>query len=623
MKPTLKLLLNRIEAWCDDHAIITEFGHGLLPDLEKGNKRSEWVMVYLVIQDPTIFDYGVDFSFDFIVLAPTEVNPESKDADMESLKQVQSDLLQIIQDFLAEVKNGTSYFYKDGNQIFDIADQPVRALPFVEEFDQVLTGWNAPITIQVNDPLNQCDIPYIGAFDPPSPVPCDCDPATILEPSTNGYGIELAGVQVGDPFGTPTSELASGFSGVLGTQITIYIKGSSGSEITDGQRAYILGLNQGGVFDLTVDDIRINNSEGTSIAVAGIDGATLVPSLDGSGDETGVYRVLFIPSVVINDSRMISSDYVEVAGFPVGGYYEDILATAQELHPDVVVEDSGANSQTFPWRGPGSYEVDDTEQKHTDGSSFSTPRTGPALADKNLPAIIITDSTDGDAELYNGGSQGGDYDDATQTLTFSVTPAGGITPSGRLYMEAPKGGQTSTIYTGDEGWLEANSHQIFNPTRPTNPATIVYLTDFYTLGVNNIHGNTLRFTTTAGAGTSGWVSGTYVWQDHAYGKLYRYDDVNQPLADHFADAAAATWEGKSAGDWAVCPVKLLHTMADGQDSLRPFSNIPIRPANIGTSSISQHITGNCFNILNGSNNNLQINTRSATSNNRVVYVTNI
>ncbi len=93
MKPTLKLLLNRIESWCDDHAIITEFGHGLLPDLEKGNKRSEWVMVYLVIQDPTIFDYGVDFSFDFIVLAPTEVNPDSKDADMESLKQVQSDSL--------------------------------------------------------------------------------------------------------------------------------------------------------------------------------------------------------------------------------------------------------------------------------------------------------------------------------------------------------------------------------------------------------------------------------------------------------------------------------------------------------------------------------------------------
>jgi hypothetical protein len=340
-----------------------------------------------------------------------------------------------------------------------------------------------------------------------------------LEPSPNGYGIELAGVQVGDPFGTPTSELASGFSGVLGTQITIYIKASSGAEITDGQRAYILGLNQSGVFDLTVGDIRINNSQGTSIAVAGIDGATLVPSLDVSGDETGVYQVSLIPSVLINDSRMISSDYVEVGGFPIGGYHEDILATAQELHPDVqlqnseedlvlttpwrgagpydapdgtvpyalfdslgegvnppittgiaiapsgaaamqvnltapdailvssdglftdsavsnqeyehpdvVVEDSGANSESFPWRGPGSYEVSNTEQKHTDGTSFSTPRTGPALADKNLPTIIITDSTNGDAELYNGGSQGGTYDGVADSLTFSVTPAGGAAP---------------------------------------------------------------------------------------------------------------------------------------------------------------------------------------------------
>jgi hypothetical protein len=169
--------------------MITEFGHGLLPDLEKGKKRTNWTLIYIVVQDPSIMNYGVEFNFDFIVVAPTQANPDSEQADQDSVKQVQSDTLQILQDFIAEVKNGSSYFYKDGSPIFEFADNSaIRALPFLEEHTSWVTGFNAQIRLQTADPLDQCKIPYGGEFDPPD----ETCPAIIISNSDGSYSEELS-----------------------------------------------------------------------------------------------------------------------------------------------------------------------------------------------------------------------------------------------------------------------------------------------------------------------------------------------------------------------------------------------------------------------------------------------
>ena len=153
--------------------MITEFGHGLLPDMEKGKKRTDWTLVYLIVQDPAIYSHGVEYSFDFIVVAPTKANPGSEQADQDSVKQVQSDLLQIVQDFVAEVKNGDSYFYQNGNQIFEFPDNSaIRALPFLEDHAQWVTGFNMQITLLSTDPLDQCKIPYDGEFVAPAEDAC-------------------------------------------------------------------------------------------------------------------------------------------------------------------------------------------------------------------------------------------------------------------------------------------------------------------------------------------------------------------------------------------------------------------------------------------------------------------
>lgn len=171
MKPTLKFLLNRIEAWAESHAMITDFGHGSFPDFPQGDKRSHWVKLYIIVQNPTINRTGIDFSFDFIVFTPTRENPESKEIDMESVKQAQSDMLQIVQDFVAEVQNGDSFFYLGQDQVFSIVGG-VSALPFIEDQKDVLTGFNAPITLSVVDPLDACKIPYLTEFTPTPDQDC-------------------------------------------------------------------------------------------------------------------------------------------------------------------------------------------------------------------------------------------------------------------------------------------------------------------------------------------------------------------------------------------------------------------------------------------------------------------
>lgn len=260
-KPTLKLLLTRIEDWCNDHLMVTEFGHGLLPDMEKGEKRTDWTLVYLVVQDPNILKHGIEFAFDFIVVAPTQANPDSTQADQDSVKQVQSDLLQIIQDFVAEVRYGDSYFYKDGNPIFEFPeDFSVRALPFLEDHAQWVTGFNAQISLLSVDPLDQCAIPYSGEFEPPVAGPCDVanilhTDGTAFTTVASGADWNLPGLVVKDQLGDTYADIGTQTATYTGGKFEIVIDMSAYlteavlldtcRQFTKGQGATIVALTDG------------------------------------------------------------------------------------------------------------------------------------------------------------------------------------------------------------------------------------------------------------------------------------------------------------------------------------------------------------------------------------------
>lgn len=175
MKPTLKLVLDRIKAWANAHSQITDFGHGKFSEKEAGSKRTEWIKLFIVVQDQLITEYGGDMPLEFIVMAPTRENPDSPEEDQEILKQVMSDLLQILRDFAAEAQNGSSWFYKNGDPVFELKNRQLRARPFIEQYENTITGFRCVMQLEVMDPFDACAIPYDENYDPPDPpTPGDC-----------------------------------------------------------------------------------------------------------------------------------------------------------------------------------------------------------------------------------------------------------------------------------------------------------------------------------------------------------------------------------------------------------------------------------------------------------------
>jgi len=74
--------------------------------------------------------------------------------DTESEEDVLSDVLQIVTDILSLLRNQTyEGFYTEGNYTIE---------PFVERFDNSLTGWVVNVPIIVDNDYQSCDLPIVS-----------------------------------------------------------------------------------------------------------------------------------------------------------------------------------------------------------------------------------------------------------------------------------------------------------------------------------------------------------------------------------------------------------------------------------------------------------------------------
>lgn len=82
-----------------------------------------------------------------------------------------SDTLEICQDILAQFKYSVNALQGDYyTDKYDIT-LPTNISPFMEAYDDILVGWNLPISIQVQTPLNRCIAPFNYWDITPSPTP--------------------------------------------------------------------------------------------------------------------------------------------------------------------------------------------------------------------------------------------------------------------------------------------------------------------------------------------------------------------------------------------------------------------------------------------------------------------
>tara|TARA_R100000664_G_scaffold31923_1_gene46100 strand:+ start:1289 stop:1828 length:540 start_codon:yes stop_codon:yes gene_type:complete len=168
-------IVQMFETIADKHIMIKSFHTGMLDevDINKINTK-DYVILYLEPQG-VIIDTGVmTYSFTIYTLDIINNNintePVLGDATLETFKErkgrldAYTDNLLILKDVINEFKqNGTdeSWAQMPQNKTWlpVFLETPINAEPFSARFDNLLTGWSATLSIQVDNENNLCDVP--------------------------------------------------------------------------------------------------------------------------------------------------------------------------------------------------------------------------------------------------------------------------------------------------------------------------------------------------------------------------------------------------------------------------------------------------------------------------------
>ena len=96
--------------------------------------------------------------------------------DLSNRELVWSQMLQIMQDVISEFRqnlalqtsggdSGKKFSYIPGEVVLNL---PINAEPFTVRFANMLTGWSASFTMQVNNPNSLCNAPIEPSDEAPN-----------------------------------------------------------------------------------------------------------------------------------------------------------------------------------------------------------------------------------------------------------------------------------------------------------------------------------------------------------------------------------------------------------------------------------------------------------------------
>lgn len=146
---TYNVLIERFKAFAAGHYKIERFSHGQIDvtDIEK-EQRFPWMHVVPVSIAPS--SGSRSFTLD-VVFADM---PRDKENKTEYQRESLSDCIQLAEDLLAEIKNGSVIFGEDVT-----LEEGSAVQPFMEEYTHVLTGVTLSLTMTFPWNWNACDIP--------------------------------------------------------------------------------------------------------------------------------------------------------------------------------------------------------------------------------------------------------------------------------------------------------------------------------------------------------------------------------------------------------------------------------------------------------------------------------
>ena len=159
---TFRNVLGYLETIADKHFQIKSFHSGFMDEVDINKLgATDYIILYAEPGTATI-DKGV-MTYTFTIYVLDMISDAIGDSpNKERLGRIDtlSENLQIIQDVINEFhQNLYSTSWVDDEVFLEL---PVSAEPFTARFDNLLTGWAATLSIQVNNPNNLCIVPVEG-----------------------------------------------------------------------------------------------------------------------------------------------------------------------------------------------------------------------------------------------------------------------------------------------------------------------------------------------------------------------------------------------------------------------------------------------------------------------------
>ena len=158
---TYKNIIDDFNTIATNHFLINSFHSGMLDEVDLNKlDQSDFPILY-VEPGNTNIDKGV-MTYTFTVFTMNLIKE-----DLTNREEVWSEMLQIMQDIIAEFRQNLSVQTSGGdsgkkfsyvpNEV--VLNMPINAEPFTVRFANMLTGWNATFTMQVNNANSLCNAP--------------------------------------------------------------------------------------------------------------------------------------------------------------------------------------------------------------------------------------------------------------------------------------------------------------------------------------------------------------------------------------------------------------------------------------------------------------------------------
>ena len=156
---TFRNAVGFLETIADKHYMINSFHSGFMDEVDINKLgATDYVILYAEPGTATV-DKGV-MTYNFTIYVLDMINDEVGDApNNQRLGRLDtlSENLQILQDVINEFhKSLYSTSWVDDEVVLEL---PISCEPFTARFDNLLSGWSASISMQVNNPNNLCIVP--------------------------------------------------------------------------------------------------------------------------------------------------------------------------------------------------------------------------------------------------------------------------------------------------------------------------------------------------------------------------------------------------------------------------------------------------------------------------------